>query len=175
MRSRAKAINFGIIYGISPYGLARDLGITQSEAKGYIDRFFNAYPKTREYIDRLVKLATERGYAETILGRRRPLIHLNSRNVSQRNFDRRNAVNTPIQGSAADLIKLAMIRIDRLIEGGGLLAKMLLQIHDELIFEIPEGEREQAGETIKEEMENVLSLRLPLKVKITTGKNWGEI
>jgi len=174
-RDAAKRINFGIIYGISPYGLARDLGITQSEAKGYIDRFFNAYPKTREYIDRLVKLATERGYAETILGRRRPLIHLNSRNVSQRNFDRRNAVNTPIQGSAADLIKLAMIRIDRLIEGGGLLAKMLLQIHDELIFEIPEGEREQAGETIKEEMENVLSLRLPLKVKITTGKNWGEI
>ena len=174
-RDAAKRINFGIIYGISPYGLARDLGITQSEAKGYIDRFFNAYPKTREYIDRLVKLATERGYAETILGRRRPLIHLNSRNVSQRNFDRRNAVNTPIQGSAADLIKLAMIRIDRLIEGGGLLAKMLLQIHDELIFEIPEDEREQAGETIKEEMENVLSLRLPLKVKITTGKNWGEI
>ena len=174
-RNAAKRINFGIIYGISPYGLARDLGITQTEAKGYIDRFFNAYPKTKEYIDRLVELATERGYAETLLGRRRPLTHLSSRNVPQRNFDRRNAVNTPIQGSAADLIKLAMIRIDRLIEDGELPAKMLLQIHDELIFEAAEAECEEVGKTIRDEMENVLSLRLPLEVKITIGKNWEEI
>ncbi|RLE36983.1 DNA polymerase I, partial [Candidatus Acetothermia bacterium] len=152
-----------------------DLGITQSEAKGYIDRFFNAYPKTKEYIDRLVELATERGYAETLLGRRRPLPHLRSRNVPQRNFDRRNAVNTPIQGSAADLIKLAMIRIDRLIEHEGLRVKMLLQIHDELIFEVAEEEGEEAGGIIKDEMENVLSLRLPLEVKIAMGKNWEEI
>jgi len=174
-RNAAKRINFGIIYGISPYGLARDLGITQSEAKGYINRFFNAYPKTKEYIDRLVELATERGYAETLLGRRRPLPHLRSRNVHQRNFDRRNAVNTPIQGSAADLIKLAMIRIDRLIEHEGLRVKMLLQIHDELIFEVAEEEGEEAGGIIKDEMENVLSLRLPLEVKIAMGKNWEEI
>jgi len=174
-RNAAKRINFGIIYGISPYGLARDLGITQAEAKEYIDRFFDAYPKTREYIDRLVKLATERGYAETLLGRRRPLVNLTSRNVPQRNFDKRNAVNTPIQGSAADLIKLAMIRIDRLIEGGELPAKMLLQIHDELIFEIEEEACEEAAATIKDEMENVLSLRLPLEVKITIGRDWGEI
>jgi len=174
-RNAAKRINFGIIYGISPYGLARDLGITQSEAKGYIDRFFAAYPKTKEHIDRLVNLATERGYAETLLGRRRPLPHLTSRNVSQRNFDRRNAVNTPIQGSAADLIKLAMIRIDRLIEHEDLPVKMLLQIHDELIFEIAEDECEEAAEIIKDEMENVLSLRLPLEVKITMGKDWSEI
>jgi len=122
-----------------------------------------------------VNLATELGYAETLLGRRRPLPHLKSRNAPQRNFDRRNAVNTPIQGSAADLIKLAMIRIDRLIEHEGLPAKMLLQIHDELIFEIAEDECEEAAGIIKDEMENVLSLRLPLKVKITMGKNWGEI
>ncbi|MCK5245864.1 DNA polymerase I, partial [Candidatus Bipolaricaulota bacterium] len=108
LRDAAKRINFGILYGISPFGLGRELRIPQSEAKAYIDRFFSAYPRARETIDRLVETATKKGYAETLLGRRRPLPNLTSRNVQQRNFDRRNAVNTPIQGSAADLIKLAM-------------------------------------------------------------------
>ncbi|HDS29213.1 MAG TPA: DNA polymerase I, partial [Candidatus Acetothermia bacterium] len=130
LREAAKRINFGILYGISPYGLARDLGIPQAEAKAYIDRFFHTYPRVKETIDQLIRTATEQGWAETLLGRRRPLPHLTSRNVQQRNYDRRNAVNTPIQGSAADLIKMAMIRIDRRIREEMPSVRMTLQIHD---------------------------------------------
>jgi len=175
LRDAAKRINFGIIYGISPYGLARELGISREEAKAYIDRFFASYPKAKEYIDRMVAVATECGYAETLLGRRRPLPHLSSKNIPRRNFDRRNAVNTPIQGGAADLIKLAMLAIDRLIDGGALKVKMLLQIHDELIFEAKEKDCEKATTRIKKEMEGVMELRLPLEVKVACGENWGEL
>ncbi len=175
LRDAAKRINFGIIYGISPFGLARELGIPRGEAKDYIDRFFAAYPKAKEYIDELIARATEKGYAETILGRRRPLPHLRSNNVPRRNFDKRNAVNTPIQGSAADLIKLAMLRLDRLIEAGTLRAKMLLQIHDELIFEAREEDVPQASELIKREMEGVMELRVPLTCKVKSGRNWAEL
>ena len=174
-RGAAKRINFGILYGISPYGLARDLGVPQSEAKDFIDRFFSAYPKAKQTLDKLVESATERGYAETVLGRRRPLHNLTSRNVARRNFDRRNAVNTPIQGSAADVIKLAMLRIDAAIEAGQLRAKMLLQIHDELIFETPTGEQKEAADSIVEAMVGVLPLKVPLEVKTAFGLNWGEI
>lgn len=175
LRDAAKRINFGIIYGISPFGLARELGIPRGEAKDYIDRFFAAYPKAKDYIDELIARATERGYAETILGRRRPLPHLKSNNVPRRNFDKRNAVNTPIQGSAADLIKLAMLKLDRLIEGGALKAKMLLQIHDELIFEAAEEDVPAAMEAIKHEMEGVMKLRVPLTCKVKSGRNWAEL
>ncbi len=175
LRDAAKRINFGIIYGISPFGLARELGISRGEAKDYIDRFFAAYPRAKEFIDELIARATERGYAETILGRRRPLPHLKSNNVPRRNFDKRNAVNTPIQGSAADLIKLAMLKLDRLIEAGKLKAKMLLQIHDELIFEAREEDVPQASELIKQEMEGVMELRVPLTCKVKSGHNWAEI
>ena len=175
LRDAAKRINFGIIYGISPFGLARELGISRGEAKDYIDRFFTAYPRAKEFIDELIARATEHGYAETILGRRRPLPHLKSNNVPRRNFDKRNAVNTPIQGSAADLIKLAMLKLDRLIETGKLRAKMLLQIHDELIFEAVEEDVPQAMETIKREMEGVMELRVPLTCKVQSGRNWAEI
>jgi len=174
-RTAAKRINFGILYGISPYGLARDLGTTQSEAKRFIDRFFGAYPESKKAIDRMVEQATERGYAETILGRRRPLPNLKSSNVARRNFDRRNAVNTPIQGSAADLIKLAMLRVDRAIEAGVLPAKMLLQIHDELIFEVPGDVYDDAIPTIVESMVDVLPLRIPLEVKTAVGSDWSEV
>jgi len=175
MRDAAKRINFGILYGISPYGLARELGVSQAEAKAYIDRFFSAYPATRAFLDRLVETATERGYAETILGRRRPLPNLGSRNVPRRNFDRRNAVNTPIQGSAADLIKLAMIAIDREIREHDIAARMLLQIHDELVFEVEESGLEAAVERIERTMVDVMTLRLPLEVKVTVGDNWSEL
>jgi len=174
-RTMAKRINFGILYGISPYGLGRDLGIPQSEAKAFIDRFFGAYPQAKQAIDELVETATRKGYAETILGRRRPLPNLGSRNAAQRNFDKRNAVNTPIQGSAADLIKLAMLRIDREIESGDLPARMLLQIHDELIFEIERGACDEALPPIVSAMENVLPLQVPLHVKTTFGDNWSDI
>ena len=175
LRNAAKRINFGIIYGISPFGLARELGISREEARAYIDRFFAAYPQARSYMDRMVEEATKKGYAETILGRRRMLPQLAEKNVTARNFAKRNAVNTPIQGSAADLIKLAMLKLDRLIEGGTLKAKMLLQIHDELIFEAHEDDVPAASETIKKEMEGVLDLRVPLEVKVETGRNWSQI
>ncbi len=175
LRDAAKRINFGIIYGISPFGLARELGIPRNEAKDYIDRFFAAYPRAKEFIDELIARATECGYAETILGRRRPLPHLKSNNVPRRNFDKRNAVNTPIQGSAADLIKLAMLKLDQLIEDETLTAKMLLQIHDELIFEVQEDDAPAAGEIIKRTMEGVMELRIPLTCTVKSGRNWAEI
>ena len=174
-RTTAKRINFGILYGISPYGLAHELGTTQSEAKGFIDRFFDAYPQARASLDRMVEQATDRGYAETILGRRRPLRNLKSRNIARRNFDRRNAVNTPIQGSAADVIKLAMLRIEREIKSGDLHAKMLLQIHDELVFEMSKGDCEDAVPRIVESMVDVLPLKTPLEVKTTIGEDWSKI
>ena len=155
--------------------MARELGIAQAEARGYIDRFFSAYAGAKAYIDRMIERATEVGYVETILGRRRPLTNLTSRNVARRNFDRRNAVNTPIQGSAADLIKLAMIEIDRWIEAERPAVKMILQIHDELVFEIEETIVGEATEVIVEKMEKVLPLRVPLSVKVATGRDWSRI
>ncbi len=175
MRDTAKRVNFGIIYGISPYGLATDLNRTPAEAKRYIERFFSAYPQTRDYIDRMIRRAEEKGYAETILGRKRPLRYIGSQDKIRRNYDRRNAVNTPIQGSAADLIKLAMLNLHRSITRGDLNAKMLLQIHDELIFEVKESDCQKAMAIIKEEMERVIELRVPLEVKIQHGDNWSEI
>jgi len=175
LRNAAKRINFGILYGISPYGLARELSISQVEAKAYIDLFFTAYPEAKHWIDKMIKLAEERGYTETILGRRRPLVHIKSRNMARRNFDKRNAVNTPIQGSAADLIKLAMLRIDQLIEEDAVKAKMLLQIHDELVFEVKEEYCEQVAKQVKQEMEQVMELRLPLQVTVKCGTKWSDI
>jgi len=174
-RDVAKRINFGILYGISPFGLSRELGVPQSDAKAYIERFFSAYPRAKAFIDEMVERATARGYAETILGRRRPLPNLTSRNVSLRNFDRRNAVNTPIQGSAADLIKLAMIRIDRWIESDRPPVRMLLQIHDELIFEVAEMDAVRLTPVLVEMMETVLPLHLPLEVKTAVGRNWSDL
>ena len=175
LRDAAKRINFGILYGISPFGLARELGIPQSEAKGYIDSFFSAYPGAKDYIDRLIERTTETGSAETILGRKRPLPNLTSRNVARRNYDRRNAINTPIQGSAADLIKLAMIEIDRWIEAERVPVKMILQIHDELVFEIETGAADDATAVIVEKMEGVLPLRIPLSVKVASGSDWSQL
>ncbi len=174
-RDAAKRINFGILYGISPFGLARELNSTQSDARTYIDRFFAAYPRAKAFLDELVDLATKKGYAETLLGLRRPLPDLRSKNQAKRNFDRRNAVNTPIQGSAADLIKKAMIDIDRIVRGEQWPAKMLLQIHDELVFEVPAAAADEFTHRVRAAMEGVLDLRVPLKVKTKTGRNWAEI
>ena len=174
-RDAAKRINFGILYGISPYGLAKEIGASTGEAKAYIDRFFSAYPGVRAFVDECVRRATETGYAETLLGRRRPLRDIGSRNVARRNFDRRNAVNTPIQGSAADLIKLAMIDIDRRIAAEAWPASMLVQIHDELVFEVREEASSEVASAIRTCMETVLPLRVPLEVKVSVGRHWGEI
>ncbi len=175
LRSAAKRINFGIIYGISPFGLARQLGTSNSEAKKFIDRFYVAYPRAKEFMGELVERAIRTGYAETILGRRRPLPNLESRNVAVRNYDRRNAINTPIQGSAADLIKLAMLRLDTLAEEADLPAAMLLQIHDELVFEAASADVDRVTETIRHEMESVMVLRVPLEVTVASGSNWSDL
>ena len=172
MRSVAKRVNFGIVYGITPYGLARDQGIPQEEAKKFIERFFAAYPKVKEYIDRTVREVEERGYAVTILGRKRWIQAPGGKLVGAA---RRNAINAPVQGSAADIMKLAMLECHRLWKAGKLPAEMILQVHDELIFEVDEDLAGEAGETIKEAMEGVYELAAPLKVDIKIGPNWAEI
>lgn len=179
MRTVAKRVNFGIIYGISPYGLARDLGIPQAEAKGHIDRFFQAYPRVGPFLERLVAEARETGYACTLLGRRRPLPGLKAvgevPGSGWPSAEERNAINTPIQGSAADLIKLAMLRLHGAWRDGDLPAEIILQIHDELVFEVDERDADRAAGTVKEIMEGVGELRVPLAVAVKTGRHWGEL
>ena len=142
MRRKAKAVNFGIIYGISAFGLAQDIGVSNTEAKRYIDNYFARYPGVREYLDTTIRDAKQNGYVTTLFGRRRFIPELSSSSAPVRNFGERTAVNTPIQGTAADLIKMAMIRISRRLSREGLHAKMILQVHDELVFEVPDNEVE---------------------------------
>lgn len=175
MRDVAKRVNFGIPYGISSYRLAKELGVCEEEAQGFIDRYYSRYPKVREFIDELIAQAKKKGYITTILNRKRPLPFINSSNYNKRRYDQRNAINTPIQGSAADLIKLAMLKIDQGIHAGELNASLLLQVHDELIFETEEKEAQLTGEKIKAQMEKIMQLAVPLKVDIKIGDNWGEI
>jgi len=175
MRTIAKRVNFGIIYGISPYGLARDLRIPQAEAKAHIDRFFQAYPKVGPFLEGLIEEARQTGEARTLLGRRRPLPGLAARDRRGIGADQRNAINTPIQGSAADLMKLAMLRLHQAWREGELPAEMILQIHDELVFEADERDADRAARTVKEIMEGVGNLRIPLQVEVKIGRNWGEI
>jgi DNA polymerase-1 len=174
MRRKAKAVNFGIIYGISSFGLAQDIGVSNTEAKRYIDSYFQRYPKVREFIDRTIQDAREKGYVTTLLGRRRFIPELASSVAAVRSFGERMAVNTPIQGTAADLIKLAMIHIHRELARRGLRSKMILQVHDELVFEVPDGEIDVIKSVVKHGMEGVLSLAVPIKVDMGVGKNWDE-
>jgi DNA polymerase-1 len=175
MRRAAKTVVFGILYGISPYGLSQNLGITQAEAKKYIDAYFDRYAAVKAFLDRTIEQARERGYTTTILGRRRPIPELSSTDPVQRGFGERMAVNSPIQGSAADLIKLAMIHMHRRLRDELPLTKMILQVHDELVFETPEGEVEEAKQLVRSEMEATgekLGLSVPLKVDVGVGSNW---
>jgi DNA polymerase-1 len=174
LRRRAKAINFGIIYGMGPYGLSEALGISQEEAAAFIASYFLQYPKIKTWIDRTIAEARERGYVTTLLSRRRYLAEITSDNHQRRSFAERAAINTPIQGTAADLIKMAMIAIQKRIEVSLLRTKMILQVHDELVFEVPEAERESVRDMVKEEMEGTLSLDVPIKVEIGEGRNWYE-
>jgi DNA polymerase-1 len=174
MRRTAKTVNFGIIYGISPFGLSSTLGITQSEAKQYIDRYLDLYSGVRRFMEKTIAEAKERGYVTTILSRRRPIPELANSNPAVRGLGERAAINTPIQGSAADLIKLAMIRIARRLKAEGRRSRMLLQIHDELIFEVPEEEIETMKRLVREGMEGAMTLSVPLKVDIGVGTNWSE-
>lgn len=172
MRRLAKTINFGIIYGISPFGLAKQIGTSNTIAKSYIDEYFKRYRKVRAYMERSLSEAEKQGYAVTILGRRRPIPELRSKDRTTRGFGERTAINTPIQGSAADIIKIAMIKIHNQLKG--FKSRMILQVHDELLFEIHESEIDEIPRMIKREMEGAWKLRVPLRVDIGMGKNWAE-
>ncbi len=177
MRRVAKTVVFGILYGISPYGLSTTLGVSQQEAKKYIDAYFERYADVKAFIDRTIEEAKQKGYTTTILGRRRPIPELQSPDQTQRSFGERMAVNSPIQGSAADLIKVAMIAVSKRLKEDLPHTKMILQVHDELIFETPEKDLEQAKRLVKTEMENAgprLGLSVPLKIDLGVGKNWRE-
>jgi len=174
MRARAKTINFATIYGQGPHALSRQLKISHAEAKDFISRYFERFQRVREYLDSMVVYAREHGYVETIFKRRRYIPELRDRNFNIRAFGERTAANSPIQGSAADLIKVAMIRIDQRLRNERLVAKMLLQVHDELVFEAPADELGQVTELVKYEMEHAATLSVPLLVDIGTGVNWLE-
>ena len=173
-RRVAKTANFGIMYGISSFGLSQRLGISRSEAKKLIDDYFNAFPAIRSFIDDTIAAARENGYVETIFGRRRYLPDINAKNATVRALAERNAVNAPIQGTAADIIKLAMIGVDGKMAEEGLKSKMVLQIHDELLFDTISSEREKLMSIVKEQMEHVTELSVPLTVECNYGKNWLE-
>jgi len=175
LRNRAKAINFGIVYGLSDFGLARDAKVRRQEARQYIDNYFVRYAGVKSYINRIVHEAREKGFVTTLLNRRRYLPDLFSPNRTVRSFGERTAINTPIQGSAADIIKLAMIKIHREIVEHNLKAKMILQVHDELIFDTPVEEVEQLKILVKQCMENALVLNVPLEVDIKIGPNWYDV
>lgn len=172
-RREAKVINFGVIYGMSSYGLAKELGVSQSEAAEWIDRYFGIYQGVKQYVDRVIAEAEEKGYVTTLWQRRRYLPELESKNRNLREFARRTAINTPIQGSAADLIKLAMLRISPQLKSRQ--AKMILQVHDELIFDLPPEELEEMKVLVKAGMERVADLSVPIEVEIKVGRNWGEM
>ena len=174
-RRRAKAVNFGIVYGISPFGLAQQLGIEQREAKKFIEAYFEKYTGVRAYINRVLEETRREQKVKTLFGRTRPIPDINSRNANSRGFAERTAVNTPLQGTAADLIKLAMINIDAELRRRALKSRMLLQVHDELLFEVPENEIATMRALVKDKMENVHPLSVPLLVEMGVGPNWRDV
>ncbi|EPH96854.1 DNA-directed DNA polymerase [Enterococcus faecalis 13-SD-W-01] len=174
MRRQAKAVNFGIVYGISDYGLSQNLGISRKAAQQYIDTYFEKYPGVKEYMERIVREAKDLGYVETLYHRRRYLPDINSRNYNLRSFAERTAINTPIQGSAADILKIAMIELAQRLKEEDLEATMLLQVHDELVFEVPEKELERLDKLVSEVMEQTVQLHVPLITESSWGKTWYE-
>jgi len=174
-RNRAKAVNFGIVYGISPFGLAAQLGIDQHEARLYIDTYFERYKGVRAFIDRLLEETRGEQKVRTMFGRVRPIPDIQSRNANLRGFAERTAVNTPLQGTAADLIKLAMIRIEKVLGERKLEARMTLQVHDELVFDVPEAEVDEVRELVRHEMEHVIELSVPLVADVGVGANWRDL
>jgi DNA polymerase-1 len=174
MRRRAKVINFGVIYGMGQVALADQLGISREEARAFIDQYFQTYEGVKAWREDCLRRAREKGYVTTLLNRRRYLREISSPNAGARSFAERTAINTPIQGTAADMIKVAMIRIFRRIREEGFQTRMLLQVHDELVFEVPEDEMAEVQPLIREEMEGVMSLDVPMRVDMEIGKNWAE-
>ncbi len=172
MRSRSKAVNFGIVYGISDFGLARQLGCSRQEAGEFIRNYLARYQGVKKYMEEMTELARRQGYVSTLLGRRRYLPDINNRNFNLRSFAERTAINTPIQGTAADIMKLAMLRVDAALQKSGLSSRVLLQVHDELVLEVTEAEREAAAALVKGEMENAFKLDVPLLADVNYGKDW---
>ena len=172
MRRQAKAVNFGILYGISPYGLAEDIGISPKEAKAFIDTYFKTYPGIKDYMNKEIEEAHKNGYVKTIMNRTRNIEELSSSNYMQRSMGERMALNTPIQGSSADILKKAMIEIDEKFKEENIKSTMLLQVHDELIFNVLNEEKEKVKNIVKETMENTIKLNVPLEVDIEFGNNW---
>jgi len=172
MRRQAKAVNFGILYGISAYGLAEDLGISPKEAKTFIETYFKTYPGIKDYMNKEIEEAHKNGYVLTIMNRKREIEELSSSNYIGRSMGERMALNTPIQGSSADILKKAMIEIDKSFTENKIESTMLLQVHDELIFNVKNNELEKVKKIVKEIMENTIKLTVPLEVDIEVGSNW---
>ena len=174
MRTRAKAVNFGIVYGISDFGLAKQLGITRKEAAGYISSYFARYTGVKEYMDNIVQTARTQGYVSTLMGRRRYLPDIRNSNFNLRSFAERTAINMPIQGTAADIMKLAMIKVAAELKKQGLKTRILLQVHDELVLEVPETEKEIAAQLVRQAMESAVQLDIPLAADVKFGRNWAQ-
>ena len=175
MRYRAKRINFGIIYGMSAFGLAKDLAVPQREAQDFIDRYFLRYPGIQAFMQKCEAEARQHGFVTTMFGRRRYLPEINSRNPMMRQFAERQAVNTPVQGAAADLIKAAMVKVHAMLRDKGFAAKMVMTVHDELVFEAPSAETAALSDEVKGVMEHVIALSVPVKVTVKAGPNWAEM
>ena len=173
-RSSAKAVNFGIIYGMSAFSLSDDLGITTKEAAEYIEKYFAQYPSVKDFLEGCVASAKEKGYGETLFGRRRNIEELKASNFNQRSFGERVAKNMPIQGSAADIIKIAMIRVYQRMKKEGLKSRLIVQVHDELLIEVYRPETEKVRIILEEEMQGAMQLKVPLIIDIHTGENWYE-
>ena len=173
-RRKAKAINFGLIYGMSAFGLAKQIGVARGEAQEYIDRYFARYPGVADYMDATRAIAHEQGYVETLLGRRLYLPEINARNKQRQLAAERTAINAPMQGTAAEIIKLAMIDVDAWLTGTGLDAKMIMQVHDELVFEVADDACETLCDNVTQRMANVIELQVPLLTEVGVGDNWDE-
>ena len=182
MRDTAKRVNFGIIYGMSAFGLAKDLGISQADAQEFIDKYFSRYPKVKDFMDNAILQCQEKGFVTTLLNRRRYIPEINSPNESMKQFAQRQAINTPVQGSAADLMKLAMIDIHRELKERKLASQILITVHDELVLDVPSKEKDEIVELLRKWMEHPfvlpeatqMELSVPIKVSIKTGANWLE-
>ena len=173
-RSKAKAVNFGIVYGISDFGLANQLQVSRKEAAGYIESYFARYTGVKKYMEDIVAKAREQGYVSTLMGRRRYLPDIRHSNFNLRSFAERTAINTPIQGTAADIMKKAMIDVQHALEAAQLKSRILLQVHDELVLEVTEDEKDKVAALVQEAMQNAVQMEIPLLAEVNFGKNWAE-
>lgn len=174
-RSNAKAVNFGIVYGISSFGLSQDLSIGKKEAQQYINNYFESYPSIKQFLDNSVNSAKEKGYSVTMFGRKRPIPELKESNFMRRQFGERVAMNAPIQGTAADIMKIAMINVDKALKNNNLVSRIVLQVHDELLIEAKKEEVEQVKDILINEMSQAANLEVPLLVEAKVGNNWDEV